>query len=69
LIGEVERLVPDLVLSTLADPEPPEPESPAVLLRAGYEVLPFRSRPELDRLIEWSGASGPRGVSADRRSR
>lgn len=61
LIGEVERLVPDLVLGTLVDPEPPEPELPAALLHARYEVMPFRPRPELDRLIDWClDPTGPR---------
>ncbi|MGI8335193.1 methyltransferase domain-containing protein [Actinomadura scrupuli] len=53
LIGEVERLAPDLVLANLMDPALPAPADPAALLRAEHEVLPFRPRPELDRLVEW----------------
>ncbi|HEY2576589.1 MAG TPA: TIR domain-containing protein [Streptosporangiaceae bacterium] len=55
LIGEVERLIPDLVLATLTDPPPPAPDpaQTAVLLRAEYEIFPFRPRRELDQLTSW----------------
>jgi hypothetical protein len=53
LVGEVERLAPELVLAGLTDPMPPAPARPADLLRAEYAVLPFRHRPELDELEEW----------------
>ena len=55
LVGEVERLTPDLVLATLTDlPLPdPEPGHEAALLRAEYEAVPFRPRRELDELAGW----------------
>lgn len=53
LIGEVERLVPELVLATLTDPPPPAPANPVALLRPEYEAVPFRPRPELDELAAW----------------
>jgi tetratricopeptide (TPR) repeat protein len=60
LIGEVERLAPDLVLATLIDPEPPTPLDPAALLRAEYQVFPFRHRDELDELASWClDSAGP----------
>jgi tetratricopeptide (TPR) repeat protein len=62
LIGAVERLVPDLVLATLTDPPPlaRDPAHPAMLLRAEYQVFPFRPRPELDELASWcTNHSGP----------
>lgn len=60
LIGEVERLVPELVLATLTDPPPPAPVNPAALLRPEYEAVPFRPRPELDELTAWcADPAGP----------
>jgi hypothetical protein len=53
LVGEVERLAPELVLAGLTDPVPPAPARPADLLRAEHAVFPFRHRPELDELDEW----------------
>jgi len=53
LIGELERLAPDLVLATLTDTEPPPPSTPAALLRPEHAILPFRHRPELSRLLDW----------------
>lgn len=57
LAGEVERLVPDLVLATLTDPPPGPPPTTAALLRAEYEIYPFKKRPELDQLAGWATAS------------
>lgn len=57
LIGEVEQLVPELVLATLMDPAPPKNASGPALLRAEHEVLPFRHRRELGLLAEWCSAS------------
>ncbi|MFJ9566882.1 TIR domain-containing protein [Streptomyces fuscichromogenes] len=60
LIGEVERLVPELVLATLMDPAPPKNVSGPALLRAEHQVLPFRHRGELDLLAAWcSATAGP----------
>ncbi|MGA4996518.1 hypothetical protein ACPCB7_00665 [Streptomyces arboris] len=60
LIGEVERLVPQLVLVTLMDPVPPKIANGPALLRAEHQVLPFRHRGELDLLAEWCSApAGP----------
>ncbi|MFD5517251.1 hypothetical protein [Streptomyces sp. NPDC127066] len=60
LIGEVERLVPELVLVTLMDPAPPKNVGGPALLRAEHQVLPFRHRGELDLLAEWCSApAGP----------
>ncbi len=53
LVGEVERLAPDLVLATLTDPEPPAPTGAAALVRAEHQVLPFRPREELDEVANW----------------
>jgi hypothetical protein len=53
LVGEVERLAPDLVLATLTDPVPPTPTRAAALLRAEHQVFPFRPRDELDELANW----------------
>jgi tetratricopeptide (TPR) repeat protein len=53
LVGEIEQLVPDLVLKTLMDPGPPPTTQPAALLRADYQVLPFRPREEIDHLADW----------------
>jgi hypothetical protein len=61
LLGEVERLVPDLVLKTLMDPDLPAPQQPAALLRAEYQVFPFQPRDELDQLVDWClDTTGPR---------
>ncbi len=60
LAGEVERLVPDLVLATLTDPPPTARPRNAALLRAEYELYPFKPRPELDELVRW--ASDPIGA-------
>ncbi|MET7684546.1 hypothetical protein [Streptomyces sp. NPDC005423] len=60
LIGEVERLVPELVLVTLMDPAPAKNVGGPALLRAEHQVLPFRHRGELDLLAEWCSApAGP----------
>ncbi|MBK3644585.1 TIR domain-containing protein [Streptomyces sp. MBT33] len=60
LIGEVERLVPELVLATLMDPAPPKNVGGPALLRAEHQVLPFRHRGELDLLAKWfSAPAGP----------
>ena len=53
LVGEVERLAPDLVLATLSDPPPPAPTGAAALLRPEHQVFPFRPRAELDELVDW----------------
>jgi hypothetical protein len=62
LVGEVERLTPDLVLTAMTDlpfPEP-APGHEAALLRAEHEAIPFRPRPELDELTGWcTGGDGP----------
>jgi nucleoside phosphorylase len=42
LIGEIERLAPDLVLASLTDPVRPAPATPAAYARAEHEV--FRPR-------------------------
>jgi tetratricopeptide (TPR) repeat protein len=60
LIGEVERLVPELVLATLMDPAPPKNVLGPALLRAEHQVFPFRHRSELDVLAAWcSSPAGP----------
>lgn len=62
LVGEVERLTPDLVLATLTNLPLPEPEPghEAALLRAEYEAAPFRARRELDELTGWcADRAGP----------
>jgi tetratricopeptide (TPR) repeat protein len=53
LVGEVERLAPELVLTTLTDPEPPPATSAVALLRAEHRVFPWRQRPELEELVNW----------------
>jgi hypothetical protein len=65
LIGEVERLAPDLVLASLTNPplpplDPGARVSPTALLRPEYGMLPFRHRAECDQLVDWCGdADGP----------
>lgn len=53
LVGEVERLAPDLVLRTLTDRRPPVPARPGDLLRPEYAVFPERSRAEEQPLLAW----------------
>ena len=60
LVGEMERLAPDLVLASLTDMAPPPPVGPATLLRAEYEAFPLRHRPEADELNAWH--RDPRGA-------
>jgi hypothetical protein len=58
LIGQIEHIAPDLVLEALSEPIATA-ATPAALLQAEHEVLPFRTRPELAELADW--ASGPGG--------
>jgi len=57
LVGRIEHTVPELVLAALQEPAAVAP-SPAALLRAEQEVFPFRLRPELSDLVDWSRAPG-----------
>lgn len=54
LIGEVERLAPDLVLATLTNLPASRPPSGAAMLRAENELYPYRYPPEFDELVDWA---------------
>jgi tetratricopeptide (TPR) repeat protein len=54
LIGEIERLAPDLVLATLTDLPTTRPPSGAAMLRAEYELYPYRYPPEFGELVDWA---------------
>jgi hypothetical protein len=74
LVGRIEHTAPELVLAALQEPTPAAAGS-AALLRAEQEVFPFRARPELPDLADWSQAPdgppvrlviGPSGVGKTR---
>jgi TIR domain len=59
LVGRIEEMAPDLVLAALREPVA-DAASPSALLHAEQEVFPFRPRPELADLADWSLApDGP----------
>lgn len=58
--GGGDMVLQAVELQPLAAAEPPLDDSPAALLRAGAQVVPFHGRHELmDHLLTWCAGSGP----------